>query len=93
MVTFNQPPASSPGGSLATNTRRATPEGGCTLEYDALVNFYVDKLRERYRACDPERRRIMELLRHADEETISRVAALLQQAQIKVLEECKGCKK
>ena len=47
------------------------------MEYDALVNFYVEKLRERYRSCDPERRRIMELLRHADEETISRVAALL----------------
>ena len=48
------------------------------MEYDALVNFYVDKLRERYQACDPERRRIMELLRHADEDTISRVAALLE---------------
>lgn len=63
------------------------------MEYDELVNFYKQKLQERYRSCDPERRRIVELIRHADEETISRVALLLQQTEIKVLEECKECKK
>ena len=78
VVGCNQPPASLPGGSLATDTRRATPEGGITLEYDALVNFYKQKLRERYRACDPERRRIVELIRRADEETLEKVAELLK---------------
>ena len=48
------------------------------MEYDALVNFYKQKLRERYRACDPERRRIVELIRRADEETLEKVAELLK---------------
>ena len=66
---------------MATNTRRATPEGGCTLEYDELVNFYKQKLQERYRKCteNPDKRQLMELIQRADEEKISRIAALLEE--------------
>ena len=83
MILFNQPPASLPGGSLATNTRRATPEGGCTLEYDELVNFYKQKLQERYRQCteNPDRRKLMELIHRADEETLGKVIDLLEQKE------------
>lgn len=83
MIFFSQPPASSPGGSLATDTRRATPEGGCTLEYDELVNFYKKKLQERYRQCTekPEKRKLMELIQRADEETLSKVVEMLKTSE------------
>ena len=48
------------------------------MEYDELVEFYKRKLRERYMACDPERRRLIEMIQRADGETISRVAAILE---------------
>ena len=62
-----------PAGNLPTEEKK--------VEYDELVAFYKKKLRERYLQCDPERRRIMELLQHADEETLSRVSALLNEKQ------------
>lgn len=51
------------------------------MEYDELVNFYKQKLQERYRQCteNPDKRKLMELIQRADGETISRVAALLEE--------------
>ena len=49
------------------------------VEYDDLVEFYKAKLRGRYLACNPERRRVIELLRCADMETVGRVAAVLEE--------------
>ncbi len=50
------------------------------MEYDELVNFYKQKLQERYRKCteNPDRRKLMELIQRADGETVSRVTALLE---------------
>ena len=49
------------------------------MEYDELVNFYKKKLQERYRQCteNPDKRKLMELIQRADEETLSRVLDLL----------------
>lgn len=50
------------------------------MEYDELVNFYKQKLQERYRKCveNPDKRQLMELIQRADKETISRILALLE---------------
>ena len=65
------------------------------MEYDDLVEFYKRKLRERYMMCDPERRRVMELICRANAETVGEVINLLEQKGDKliVLEERRECKK
>lgn len=80
MYNLISPKHSLPGGSLATDARRATPEGGSILDYSELVEYYRQKLQERYRQCveQPERRRTLELIQHADEATLREVINLLE---------------
>ena len=53
------------------------------VEYDELVEFYKKKLRERYLQCDPERRRLTELIRSADAATVKEMIALLEEKEHK----------
>lgn len=64
---------------MATDTRRATPEGGNNVEYSELVEYYRRRLQERYRQCTerPEKRKALELIQRADEETLGKVIDLL----------------
>ena len=81
MYNLISPKHSLPGGSLATDARRATPEGGNNVEYSELVEYYRRRLQERYRQCteQPERRKALELIHRADEETLRKVIDLLEQ--------------
>lgn len=47
--------------------------------YDRLVRYYLDKLWERYNICADasEIRRMLELLRTADEDTVKKIQDIL----------------
>ena len=51
------------------------------MEYSELVEYYRRRLQERYRQCTerPEKRKALELIRRADEETVGKVIDLLEQ--------------
>ena len=51
------------------------------MEYDELVEFYKKKLLERYMMCDPERRRLIELIRGADTETVGELLAIMERKE------------
>lgn len=53
------------------------------MEYDELVEFYKRKLRERYMMREPERRRLMDMIRSADAETVGAVIAMLEKKRNK----------
>lgn len=50
------------------------------MEYDQLVDYYREKLLERYRNImrEPERQKTAELLQTADSETLRKVLELLE---------------
>lgn len=53
------------------------------MEYSELVEYYRRRLQERYRQCNeqPERRKALELIQRADEETVGKVIDLLEEKQ------------
>ena len=62
-----------PAGNLPTEEKK--------VEYDELVEFYKKKLLERYMMCDPERRRLIELIRCADTETVGELLAIMERKE------------
>lgn len=53
------------------------------MEHSELVEYYRRRLQERYRQCTekPERRKALELIQRADEETLGKVIDLLTEKE------------